>query len=88
MKNNRLNLILYIIAALMIFIPMSIVFVTGKSFDSFHSKVFVGVAITFVIVGRILTIVKKTIYDKCVPWVDIGIISGIFITLIGLVLRI
>ena len=71
----------------MIFIPAAIVFVTGNALNSFQSKMFIGIAFIFVIVGRILTVVKKTRDNKCVQWVDIGIISGIFIALVELVLK-
>lgn len=87
MKINRLNLIVYIIAILMIFIPATIVFVTGNGLNSFQIKLFIGIALIFVIAGRILTVERKTRENKSVQWVDIGIISGIFITLVGLILK-
>ena len=87
MKNNKLSLILYLIAVLLIFIPISIVLVNDNAFNSFYSKIFVNTAIIFVIVGRILTVVKKTIVDRKVQWVGIGSITGLLILLVWEVLK-
>jgi len=87
MKSNRLNLILYIIAALFIFIPATIVFVTGNGLNSVQVKLFICIAFILVIAGRILTVEKKTRENKSIQWVDIGIISGMFITLVEIVLK-
>ena len=55
MKNNRLNLILYIIASLMIFIPAAIVFVTGNGLNPFQSKMSIFIALIFIIVTKKIT---------------------------------
>lgn len=87
MKNNKLTSILYIIATLTFLIPILIVFVTGNGFNSFHSKIHIGISLTFVIVGRILTVLKKTTEDKRVQWGGMGIIAGMFIALVELFLK-
>ncbi|MEK6266774.1 MAG: hypothetical protein N2B06_18695 [Clostridium sp.] len=85
MKNIRVSLILYILSALMIIFP--IVVSTGNGFSLFHSKILTIIAFTFLIIGRILTVVKKTKEDKRVQWVSIGFTFGIFIALIEFIVR-
>lgn len=87
MKNNKLSFILYLIAVLLISIPISIALVTDNTFNSFYSEIFVNTAIIFVIVGSILTVVKKTIADRKVQWDGIGSITGLLILLIWEVMR-
>lgn len=82
MKTNKLSLILYLIAGLVIFGPILIVLITGNAFSSFHSKLFLTIAITFVIIGRTLTMVKKAKEDRTVLWGGIGSIIGLLIVLI------
>ncbi|GAA0730444.1 hypothetical protein GCM10008905_31760 [Clostridium malenominatum] len=78
--------ILYIIAALLVFIPTSIVLVTEFTFSSFFSKIFLSAALTLIIVGKILTIIKKSKNDKSIPK-DVGIIIGLLIVLVSKLLR-
>ena len=87
MKNNKLSLILYLIALLMIFIPVLIVLVTGNSFNSFYSNIFVNTSIFFVILVRILNVVNKTIADRKVQWDGIGLIAVFLILLVWNILR-
>jgi len=63
------------------------VLVTDNAFNSFYSEIFVNTAFIFVIVGRILTVVKKTIADRKVQWAGIGSITGLLILLVWEVLR-
>lgn len=98
MKNKKLKLMLYdiavkhrfvfyLIAALIVFIPMFIVFVTDNPFSPFYSGVFFNTAITFVIIGRSLTAFKKTIETGVIPWASIGSTIGILVVLLWHVLR-
>lgn len=97
MKTNKLDLILYIksgnlswglylIASLIILIPVSIVLVTDVPFSSAFSKTSISVAIIFVMIGKTLTILNKKKGDKSIP-VDIGILIGMLITLVSHVLK-
>jgi len=98
MKNNKLKLILYefavkfrlifyLMAVLIVFVPIFIVLVTDNAFNSFYSKIFVSTAITFVIIGRILTSYKKTIENGTIHWASIGSIIGLLIVLVWDVLK-
>lgn len=94
MSSNRWNLILYsialkwrwilyIIAALIVFVPILIVLFTGKPFDLYQSKVIVNTAITFVIAVRTLTILKRSMENRVIPWASIGGLTGLLIVLFG-----
>ncbi|GAA0783084.1 hypothetical protein [Hathewaya limosa] len=85
-KNDNLNRILYVIASLIILIPISIVLITDVPFSSFFSKIAIGIVLFFVIIGQILTLLKKKHGDKSIA-VDIGIIIGILIVLISHILK-
>lgn len=77
---------MYIIASLLVFIPIAIVFVTETGFNSFVSKIIISTAVTLIILGKILTVIKKGKKDSSIPK-DIGIIIGLLIVLISKVLR-
>lgn len=79
--------ILYLIAVLIVCIPIFIVLVTDNAFNSFYSKLFLNTAITFVIIGKILTVFKKTIENRDIPWASIGSIIGLMIVLVLRILR-
>jgi fucose permease len=79
---DKLKLILYLIAVLLIITPIFIVLVTDKGFNQFYSKIFISMAFTFIIIGRILTALKKTLEDSTIPWSIISSIIGLLIALI------
>lgn len=87
MKTSKLSSILYLIAGLVVLVPISIVLSTGNAFSSFYSKTFLTTAITFIIIGRTLTIAKKGKEDKTIPWGGIGSIIGLLIALIWGIIR-
>lgn len=80
-KNGNLNLVLYLIALLIVLIPISIVLFTDVPFSSSFSKISIGIELVFLIIGKLITESKKDKGDKSIP-VDIGIIIGISITFI------
>ncbi|WP_138204104.1 histidine kinase [Haloimpatiens lingqiaonensis] len=80
-KNGNLNWILYLIASLVILIPIAIVFITGNPFSSSFSKISIGIAFIFVILGKFFALLKKEKGDKSIP-IDIGIIIGLLIAFI------
>ncbi|AKL96139.1 hypothetical protein CACET_c26940 [Clostridium aceticum] len=81
------RLISYIIAFLVIFIPIFIVAVTDNGFSSFYGKTFIALAFIFIIIGKVLTTLKKTIDDGAMHWTGIGSIIGLLIVLLWDVLR-
>jgi hypothetical protein len=98
MKNNKMRLtvyqiaikyrlILYTMAVLIVLIPIIIVIISNNPFNSFYSEIYINTAITFVILGKILTIYKKTIENGAIPWTSTGSIIGILIVLIWSILR-
>lgn len=87
MKNNKLSLILFIIPILLILVPISVVLVTDIKFNSFYTNIFVNTAIFFVILGKILNIIKKTKADREVQWAGIGSITVFLILLVWNIFR-
>lgn len=85
-KTGNLNWILYLMASLIILIPISIVFITDVHFSSSFSKISIGIALIFVITGKLLTLIKKEKGDKSIPG-DIGIIIGLLIAFISNILK-
>lgn len=93
MKDKKLNLLIYIytgklttilyyLAVLIIIIPVSIVLVTDTPFNSYFSKIVIGTAGTFIIIGKIFVIINKKKEDKSISG-DIGILTGIIISLMA-----
>lgn len=80
-NTNKLSLILYIMAALIIIIPASYVIITDIPFSSSFSKISIGVANVLVISGKLSTIFKKKKGDKSIP-LDLGVIMGLLIAFI------
>lgn len=85
-KTGNISRLLYLVALLIILIPITIVFVTDVPFSSTFSKISVNAAFVFVIVGKILTLIKKKKTDKNIS-VDVGILIGILIAFINHVLK-
>ncbi|GFP76453.1 hypothetical protein [Clostridium fungisolvens] len=97
MKFNKLDLILfikckniswifYLLALVIILIPAAIVVITDVPFSSTFSKISIGIAFVFIIIGKVLSLLKKDKGDKSIP-VDIGILIGIIIAFISHVLK-
>lgn len=85
-RTYRLSSILYLIAALLVSIPLAIVLITGLIINSVFSKIILFSALAFIIVGKILTTIKKNEKEKNNPK-DIGIIIGFLILLISRALK-
>ncbi|MCY6354832.1 hypothetical protein [Clostridium sp. ZS2-4] len=85
-KTGNLNWILYLMASLIILIPIYIVLITDVHFSASFSKISIGIALIFVIIGKLITLIKKKKGDKSIPG-DIGIIIGILIVFISHVLK-
>jgi len=81
------RLILYLIAGLTLFIPILIVLLTDTALSNFYGNLFINTSIAVTIMGKILTVYKKTIENKEIPWGSIGTIVGLLIVLVGSILR-
>ncbi|WP_050606768.1 hypothetical protein [Clostridium niameyense] len=79
-KNGNLNLILYALALLVIFIPISVVLITNSPFSANVSKIFITISAIFIMVGKLITIFKKQ--ERESRSIDIGIIAGMLIVLL------
>lgn len=82
MKHNKLQSVLYIIASLLIIIPIIIVLTTEHAFSALYSHILLGTAFIFIIAGRVITIIKIIKVEHIIPWNKIGFTLGILITLI------
>ncbi|WP_048571013.1 hypothetical protein [Clostridium cylindrosporum] len=56
------------------------------TFSSFWSKLIISTALTLVIVGKIVTIIKKSKSDRNISK-DVGIIIGLLIVLVSRLLK-
>lgn len=78
---SKFSSILYLIATLIIIIPISIVLVAEVSFSPMFSKISLSIALTCIIIGKILTLLKKVKInkkDKSIP-MNVGAIIGLLI---------
>lgn len=73
-KNSNLNLILYALALLVIFIPITIVLITNMPFSASVSKIFTAISFMFIISGKLITIFTKREIESIS--IDICIIVG------------
>jgi cation transport ATPase len=85
-KNTNLNWILYLIASLIVLIPIFIVLITDVPFSSSFSQISTSMAFVFVIAGKLITAFKKKLKDENIS-VDISIIIGILIAFISKVIK-
>lgn len=85
-KTGILSRVFYFVALLIFLIPAAIVIITDVPFSSSSSKTFICTALGFIIMGKLLTLLKKNKGDKSIP-VDIGVIIGILIAFISRVLK-
>ncbi|MHC1685779.1 MAG: hypothetical protein AB6733_23095 [Clostridiaceae bacterium] len=83
---NKLIQILYLLSALVILIPISIVIITDTPFSSSLSKMSITIAFVFLIIPNVLTIIKKKKEDKDIK-MDIGLTIGILIAFISHLLK-
>lgn len=68
------------------FIPISIVLATEITFSAIVSKILISTALAFIILGKIITVIKKGKNHHSIPK-DIGIVIGLVIVLISRLLR-
>nr|WP_246879848.1 histidine kinase [Bacillus suaedae] len=74
---------LYLSAALLIFIPISIVLMSDTiTFSSTFSKIVISTGIILVIFGKVLSLLEKRKENKSFS-TDIGIITGLLIALVA-----
>lgn len=78
---GKLKWILYLAAILLIAIPTLIVLISDATFSSTFSHTIISVAIIFVILGKMITVLEKRKKHQSVA-PDIGIIIGLFIVFI------
>jgi hypothetical protein len=72
---------LYLIAVLLIMIPLVTVLITDVPFSSFFSHIVLSTAISLVIIGKLITIFEKRKENHSfVP--DVGVVIGLFIVLV------
>lgn len=83
---GKVTTILYYLAVLIIIIPLSIVFVTNTAFDSFFSKIIMGLAGFLFIIGKLLVIINKKKENKNISG-DAGILIGITLALISYIIN-
>jgi len=85
-KTGRLSRVFYLVALLIFLIPAAIAIVTDVPFSSASSKIFICTALGFIIMGKLLTLLKKNRGDKSIP-IDIGVLIGILIAFIARILK-
>ncbi|GKU24283.1 hypothetical protein [Clostridium folliculivorans] len=85
-KLRNLNLIFYLIAFLIVIIPGAIVVITDVPFSSAFTKISIGISMFLVLIGKVLSVLKKDKGDKNIA-VDMSFIIGILIAFIAYVLR-
>ena len=86
---SKFSSILYLIATLIIIIPISIVLVAEVRFSPMFSKMFLSTAVICIIIGKILTVLKKVKInkkDKSIP-MNVGAIIGLLIVFLTNILK-
>lgn len=86
LKLSYLNLILYLIAAIIIILPISIVMVSDITLSETFSKVLISISFIFIAVGKFITFFKKNKGDKT-KINDLAVIVGFLIVLISYLLK-
>ena len=79
---NKVSFIFNVIAALMILIPISIVWLSGNYFDSTYSKMFISISISLILIGQIIVVYRKIRQKLNIPFTRIGGIIGLILVLI------
>lgn len=72
---------LYIVAVLLVSVPMAVVLINNTPFSSNLSRTVISIAMILIIVGKVITILEKRKVNKSYAS-DIGIISGLTIGMI------
>ncbi|WP_047985764.1 hypothetical protein [Ornithinibacillus californiensis] len=78
---NKLKLILYVSAVLLIAIPTLIVFISDASFSSTTSNTIITISIVFIVLGKVINIVEKKKENNRIA-IDIGVIVGLAIVIL------
>ncbi len=86
LKLSYLNLILYIIAAIIIILPISIVMVSDITLSETFSKVLISISFIFISAGKFITFFKKNKGDKT-KINDLAVIVGFLIVFISYLLK-
>jgi len=86
LKLSYLNLVLYLIAAIIIILPISIVMVTDITLSDTFSKVLISISFIFISVGKFITFFKKNKGDKT-KINDLAVIVGFLIVFISYLLK-
>ncbi|WP_286905367.1 hypothetical protein [Clostridium sp. UBA1652] len=86
LKLSCLNLILYLIAAIIIILPISIVMVSDITLSKTFSKALISTSFIFISAGKFITFFKKNKGDKT-KINDLAVIVGFLIVLISYLLK-
>lgn len=78
---NKLKILLYLSAVLLIVIPILIVFISDIPFSSTFSNTVISTSIVLVILGILITVFQKSKENKIIVG-EIGAIIGLSIVLI------
>ncbi len=84
--SGKLTKIAYYIAALTILIPITIVLIRDIPFNESFSKVVIGIAGSFIIIGKLFVIINKKKENRNIS-VDVGILIGIILVVIDNILK-
>lgn len=85
-NNGSLHRILYLMATLIYIVPIFIALVMDIQFSPFFIKASISIGYIFILIGKILSIIKSKNDNKCISG-DIGILTGIIIAFIMHILR-
>lgn len=86
LKLSYLNLILYLIAAIIIILPISIVMVSDITLSKTFTKALISISFIFISAGKFITFFKKNKGDKT-KINDLAVIVGFLIVLISYLLK-
>jgi hypothetical protein len=86
LKLSYLNLILYLIAAIIIILPISIVMVSDITLSKTFSKELISISFIFISAGKFITFFKKNKGDKT-KINDLAVIVGFLIVFISYLLK-
>jgi uncharacterized membrane protein len=78
---NKLKLILYVSAVLIIATPTLIVFISDTTFSSTTSNTVITISIVFIVLGKIINIIEKKKENNRIA-IDIGVIVGLAIVIL------
>ena len=79
---KKVSFVLYAVAIVTVFIPITIVMITGNGFNAYYSHLFLNIATLLVIEGLILALARKAKEEGVVSWAVLGAINGLLLMLL------